>query len=175
MRTGRVSRFEPSGRSKSGAVDMWQTATLETEICGQRLSTARAANEPRRRPKRLSRPTDAAASRGNVVIFCGGGNHVGLRGLRGGAEGIRTDGHRAGAVRSRAIPPFAGQCRKRTDRAGIGSPSAAGRSRPRNRPLGPSWASWNSRAGFLIAGGAAVAGMSGSAMALSMRDLRPLR
>jgi hypothetical protein len=30
----------------------------------------------------------AAASRGNVVLFCGGGNHVDLRGLPGGAEGI---------------------------------------------------------------------------------------
>ena len=30
-----------------------------------------------------------AAGRGNVVLFCGRGNHVGLRGLPGGAEGIR--------------------------------------------------------------------------------------
>jgi class 3 adenylate cyclase len=36
------------------------------------------------------RPTAAAASRGNVVLFCGLGNHVGLRGLPGGAEGIQT-------------------------------------------------------------------------------------
>src|SRR5271157_1596527 len=71
-----------------------QTATLETEICGQRLSTARAANEPRRRSKRPSRPTAAAASRGNVVLFCGGGNHARTPGLPGGAEGIQTDGHR---------------------------------------------------------------------------------
>ena len=48
---------------------MWQTATLETGICGQRLSTARAANEPRRRSKRLRRPTAAAVSRGNVVLI----------------------------------------------------------------------------------------------------------
>jgi hypothetical protein len=41
-----------------------QTATLEMEICGQRLSTANAANAPRRRPKRLSRPTDAAQAAG---------------------------------------------------------------------------------------------------------------
>jgi hypothetical protein len=47
------------------------TATLETEICGQRLSTARTANEPHRWCNRLGRPTDAAASRGNVVLFCG--------------------------------------------------------------------------------------------------------
>ena len=71
-----------------------QTATLETEICGQRLSTARAANEPRRRSERLSRPTAGTASRGNVLPFCGGGNHLDSRGLPGGAEGIRTDGHR---------------------------------------------------------------------------------
>ena len=59
-----------------------------------KTSTARAANEPRRRPKRLIRPTDTAASRGNVVLFCGGGNHARTRGLPGEAEGIRTDGHR---------------------------------------------------------------------------------
>jgi hypothetical protein len=58
-----------------------QTATLETEICGERLSTARAANEPWRRPKRLSRPTVAVASRENVVLFCEGGNHAKTRGL----------------------------------------------------------------------------------------------
>jgi hypothetical protein len=33
--------------------------------------------------KRLGRPTDAAASRENVVLFCGIGNHVVLRGLPG--------------------------------------------------------------------------------------------
>jgi hypothetical protein len=31
---------------------------------------------------------------GNVALFCGPGNHVNLRGLPGGAEGNRTDGHR---------------------------------------------------------------------------------
>jgi hypothetical protein len=36
----------------------------------------------------------AAASRGNIVLFCGLRNHVDLRGLAGGAEGIRTDAHR---------------------------------------------------------------------------------
>src|SRR5271157_514704 len=68
-----------------------QTATLETEICGQRFSTARAANEPRRRSKSPSRPTAAAASRGNVVLFYGRGNHARTRGLPGGAKGIRTE------------------------------------------------------------------------------------
>jgi site-specific DNA recombinase len=38
----------PKGRSKSGAVGTWQTATLETEICGLRLSARRARNCPRR-------------------------------------------------------------------------------------------------------------------------------
>jgi hypothetical protein len=32
-----------------------------------------------------------ATSRGNNVLFCGLGNHVGLRGLPGGAEGIAAD------------------------------------------------------------------------------------
>jgi hypothetical protein len=54
----------------------------------------RAADEPQRRWNRLGRPTAAAASRGNVVLFCGLGNHVDLRGVLGGAEGIRTDDHR---------------------------------------------------------------------------------
>jgi hypothetical protein len=64
---------------------------LEMEFCGQRLSTVRAAyDEPQRRWNRLGRPTTAAASRGNVVLFYGPGNHVDLRELLGGAEGIRT-------------------------------------------------------------------------------------
>ena len=40
--------------------------------------------------RELSRPTDAAASRGNVVLFCGRGNHPEKRRLPGGPEGIRT-------------------------------------------------------------------------------------
>jgi hypothetical protein len=72
----------------------WQTATLETEFCGQRLSSPRATNEPQRRWNRLGRLTTDATSLGNTVLFCDGGNHVDLRGLLGGAEGIRTDGHR---------------------------------------------------------------------------------
>jgi hypothetical protein len=39
---------------------------------------------------RPRRPTLSAASYGNVVLTCGVGNHLGLRGLPGGAEGIRT-------------------------------------------------------------------------------------
>jgi hypothetical protein len=77
-------------RAPTRSDDPTQTATLETEICGQRLSAARAANGGRRRPERLSRPTDAAASRGNVGLFCSVGNHVDLRRLPGGAEGNRT-------------------------------------------------------------------------------------
>ena len=76
----------PKGRSKSGAVGTWQTATSETEISDQRLSAARAANEPQRPWNRLGRPTAAAASRGNVVLFYGLVNHVDLRGLRGGGR-----------------------------------------------------------------------------------------
>ena len=44
--------------------------------------------------QKLSRPTAAVVSRGNVVLFFGGGNHARTRELPGGAEGIRTDGHR---------------------------------------------------------------------------------
>jgi hypothetical protein len=87
---GLEPRLDPKGRSKSGAVATGQTATLETEFCGQRLSTPRAVNEPQRRWDRHGRPATAVSSRGNVVLFCGLGNHVDLRGLPGGAEGIRT-------------------------------------------------------------------------------------
>jgi hypothetical protein len=71
-------------------VAKWQTATLETEFFGQRLSARRAANGPQRRSNRLGRPTTDATSRGNVVLFRGLGNQLRLRGLLGGAEGIRT-------------------------------------------------------------------------------------
>jgi hypothetical protein len=40
-----------------------------------------------------------AASLGNVALFSGLGNHVGLRGLLGGAEGIRTFGPRGAGIR----------------------------------------------------------------------------
>jgi hypothetical protein len=39
---------------------------------------------------------------GNVVLFCGLRNHVNLRGLPGGAEGIRTDGHRGRRDRTKS-------------------------------------------------------------------------
>jgi hypothetical protein len=55
------------------------------------------------REGRFGRPATAAASRGNIALFRGRGNHVDLRGLPGGAEGIRTDGHRGHSERSRAI------------------------------------------------------------------------
>ena len=101
--------FSKASSVSMAPVDMWQTATLETEICGQRLSTARTANEPHRRWNRLGRPTDAAAGRGNVALSCGGRNHAGTRGLRGGAEGIRTDGPRR-SVRIPARPSDFLQC-----------------------------------------------------------------
>ena len=80
----------PKGRPKSGAVGTSQTATLETEFWGRRLSTPEAANGPQRPRNGHGRPTTGAASPGNIGLFCGLGNHVGLRGLLGGAEGIRT-------------------------------------------------------------------------------------
>jgi hypothetical protein len=51
------------------------------------------------------RPTSAAATRGNVLLFCGGGNHVGLRGLPGGAEGIQTSDLRGAGPTRLAGPP----------------------------------------------------------------------
>jgi hypothetical protein len=91
------------------ASPVWIAASAgETEICGQRLSAAHAANESRIRPKRLSRLTAAAIRRGNVLLFCGGGNHAERRGLPGGAEGIRTSDFRGAGPRSPdgAPPPI---------------------------------------------------------------------
>jgi hypothetical protein len=94
-------RYDQHNSLRPHTHTLLQTATPETEICGQRLSR-RAANEPRRRSERLSRLTAAPVSRRNVALFCGRGNHVGTRGLAGGAEGIRTDGHR-GRARRRSV------------------------------------------------------------------------
>jgi hypothetical protein len=92
-----VRGSNPKGHSKSGAVATSQTATLETEFCGKRLSSPRATNEPQRRWNRLGGLTTDATSLGNTVLFCDGGNQVGLRGLLGGAEGIRTSDLRSQA------------------------------------------------------------------------------
>jgi hypothetical protein len=76
----------PKCRSKSSAARISQTATLETEFCGQRISTLCAANEPQRRRNGHCRPTTGAASPGNVVPIWGIGNHFGSRGLPGGGR-----------------------------------------------------------------------------------------
>jgi hypothetical protein len=60
----------------------------------------RAVNEPRRRWNGHGRPTIGAASPGNVLLFCRLGNHVNLRGLLGGAEGIRTPDLCSGGARA---------------------------------------------------------------------------
>ena len=77
---GQVSRFEPKGRSKSGAVDTWRTATLETEICGRRLSARRRQELPLRIAEPPVETGPWEATYGNVVLSCGAGNHVDLRG-----------------------------------------------------------------------------------------------
>jgi hypothetical protein len=59
-----------------------------------RLNSCGSPRAPLLRQGRQRTTLSTIASRGNVVLFCGLGNHVDLRGLRGGAEGIRTDGHR---------------------------------------------------------------------------------
>jgi hypothetical protein len=43
---------------------------------------------------RIACGSSVRVRRGDVVLSCGVGNHVGTPGLPGGAEGIRTDGHR---------------------------------------------------------------------------------
>jgi hypothetical protein len=77
--------------------DLWDEVR---QRLGDHLGAARAkrtrqsSDEPRGRSERLNRPTAAAVSRGNVLLFCGGGNHVNLRGLPGGAEGVLHWGRR---------------------------------------------------------------------------------
>jgi hypothetical protein len=55
-----------------------------------RLNSCGSPRAPLLRQGRQRTTLSTIASRGNVVLFCGLGNHVDLRGLRGGAEGIRT-------------------------------------------------------------------------------------
>jgi hypothetical protein len=62
---------------------------------------------PLRIADRLLRPILGEASYGNVVLSCGVGNHVDLRGLPGGAQGIRTSDPRGATC---ASPPAAGSC-----------------------------------------------------------------
>jgi hypothetical protein len=64
----------------SGDFRTGETTAARADYLVERRGFEPMAIGPRRRPKRLSRPTDAAASRGNVVLFCRGGNHSGSRG-----------------------------------------------------------------------------------------------
>ena len=63
-----------------------QTATLETEICGQRLWARRAEKSRLNAPNRLLRPGSPHAGYGNAALFLTLGTHVGLRGLPGGGR-----------------------------------------------------------------------------------------
>jgi hypothetical protein len=85
----KVSRFEPEAFEieRGGHV---ANSNLGNGILRPETFDLGAANEPQTRWDRLGRPTTAAVSRGNIVLFCGLGNHVDLRGLAGGAEGNRT-------------------------------------------------------------------------------------
>ena len=82
----RSHRASRDARLSTGYGDEAIQRSLSARRRGPILRTMLAANEPRRRPKRLSRPTDTAASRGNVVLFCGGGNHAGTCRLLGGGR-----------------------------------------------------------------------------------------
>ena len=83
----------PQGSSKSGAVDMRQTATLENGNLRPETFGKTRQELPRVIAGPPVRPVLGEASYGNVALSCAVGNHVDLRGLPGGAEGIRTDGH----------------------------------------------------------------------------------
>jgi hypothetical protein len=83
----KVSRFEPEAFEieRGGHV---ANSNLGNGILRPETFDLGAANEPQTRWDRLGRPTTAAASRGNIVLFCGLGNHVDLRGLSGGDSNL---------------------------------------------------------------------------------------
>jgi hypothetical protein len=89
IRSSRKLR-RPAGRSVN-----WAKSAPSPPDCNRNGSRSHWDEHPAW--KRLLSMLVAAARSGtqrNVVLFCERGNHVDLRGLPGGAEGIRTDGHR---------------------------------------------------------------------------------
>jgi hypothetical protein len=70
-----------------------------------------------------------------MSCYCGGGNHVDLRGLRGGAEAIRTDGHRGREISSWIA---AWGIRSPTQGRLVGGPAFAGRLSISGKRNGPS-------------------------------------
>ena len=92
---------DPPGQFEIGRGGHGQTATLETEICGQDTFGKTRQELPLRIAGPPVRPVLGEASYGNVVLSCAVGNHVDLRGLPGGAEGIRTSDLRSAGTRAR--------------------------------------------------------------------------
>src|SRR5271170_8124922 len=66
------------------------SASPETQICGQRLSTLSPLKERLRPPIGDHRLKSLALNGGNVGLFRTPGNYPSFGRLRGGAEGIRT-------------------------------------------------------------------------------------
>ena len=83
MDNPRSGRPQPFANSNSG------NGNLRPETLG---ATRREKSAQRAKP--TVETGSPHAGYGNVALFLTLGNHVGLRGLPGGAEGIRTDGHR---------------------------------------------------------------------------------
>jgi Fe-S metabolism associated domain len=71
-----------SNKVRGCVSQVWLEREARTSADGQAILHYRGDSD-----SHLSRPTAATPSRGNVVLFCGGGNHVDLRRR---AEGIRT-------------------------------------------------------------------------------------
>src|SRR5271166_2355633 len=73
----------------------------ETEFCGLRLAGYFRRRMRENSRNSVRRPRCASLTRRNYGGFCLPGNRPGLSGLHGGAEGIRTDGHRSLAASNR--------------------------------------------------------------------------
>jgi hypothetical protein len=103
----KVSRFEPEAFEieRGGHV---ANSNLGNGILRPETFDPGAANEPQTRWDRLGRPTTAAASRGNIVLFYGLGNHADLRRLLGGGRSP------AKPVSVRKIPGLRQFCREIT-------------------------------------------------------------
>jgi hypothetical protein len=76
----------------------------ETEFCGQRLAGEFSRRARENGQNSVRRPGYASLTGGDCGHFSHPGNPVGLPGLRGGAEGIRTSDLRGTGTRAVTVP-----------------------------------------------------------------------
>ena len=76
------------------------TGDWETELCDMETATGIRRQKSAQRAKPTVETGSPHAGYGNVALFLTLGNHVGLRGLPGGPEGIRTSDLRSAGTRA---------------------------------------------------------------------------